>query len=217
MHGRRDGQHVLFSSLLTVPRLVLASRSPRRSLLLSAAGYAHDVRATGVDEALIDGESPADAVLRLADLKAHAALLGSEEVVIGADTMVVLDGQQLGKPDDAQHARRMLAALSGRTHGVLTGWTVLTSEAERFGVCESWVTFKTLTSREIASYVDETKPFDKAGSYALQGDDGRLVVRVQGSRANVMGLPIREIADALGDLGVERSTPDSRTDDPEHV
>lgn len=190
-----------------MPLLILASESPRRSLLLSAAGFTHEVRIGTVDEALLEDESAQDAVLRLSSLKVDAVSRQPGEVVLGADTMVVLDGVPLGKPRDADHATEMLLTLSGRTHSVLTGWTAIGDAGERFGVAESRVTFRTLSRACVTEYVKDVQPFDKAGSYDLHGDDGRLVSAVHGSRANVMGLPLRDIVNALADLGIERSTP----------
>jgi septum formation protein len=190
-----------------VPRLVLASDSPRRSLLLAAAGFTFDVQSPNVVETIPQGESAAESVLRLAGLKVGAVSRAEDHVVLGADTMVLLDDEQLGKPKDRDDAIRMLSVLSGRTHSVLTGWVAIGDASERFGVAESRVTFRTLTTDAVEAYVDDAEPFDKAGAYALQGENGRLIEKVVGSRANVMGLPLREIADALGDLGVVRSTP----------
>jgi septum formation protein len=190
-----------------VPRLVLASDSPRRSLLLATAGFTFDVQSPNVVETIPQGESAAESVLRLAGLKVGAVSRAEDHVVLGADTMVVLDGEQLGKPKDHDDAIRMLSVLSGRTHSVLTGWVAIGDAGERFGVAESRVTFRTLTTDAVEAYIDDAEPFDKAGAYALQGENGRLIEKVVGSRANVMGLPLREIADALGDLGVVRSTP----------
>jgi septum formation protein len=187
-------------------QLVLASASPRRSLLLSTAGFQPDVRPANVVEVLIEGESAAESVLRLAELKARSVERKPSEVVLAADTMVVLDGVALGKPSDAGDAIGMLTALSARTHSVLTGWMIVGDRGERFGVSESRVTFKELSDPAIAEYIDEAKPFDKAGAYAIQGENGRLIANVTGSRANVMGLPLRDVADALSDLGIERSS-----------
>lgn len=187
-------------------QLVLASASPRRSLLLSTAGFQPDVRPANVVEVLIEGESAAESVLRLAELKARSVERKPSEVVLAADTMVVLDGVALGKPSDAGDAIGMLTALSARTHSVLTGWMIVGDRGERFGVSESRVTFKELSDAAIAEYIDEAKPFDKAGAYAIQGENGRLIANVTGSRANVMGLPLRDVADALSDLGIERSS-----------
>jgi septum formation protein len=188
-------------------KLVLASGSPRRSLLLTAAGFTIDVRPPDVDESLLADESATESVLRIAELKANSTDRTTDEVVLAADTMVVLDGKPLGKPADTKDASRMLASLSGRTHSVLTGWIAVGDLGERFDVTETRVSFKTLTANQIASYINDAQPFDKAGAYGIQGEDGRLIENVVGSRANVMGLPLREVVDALNDLGVERSTP----------
>lgn len=188
-----------------MPQLVLASGSPRRALLLATAGFAIDVRSPDVDEALLADETPTEAVLRLAHLKAAAVRRESGEVVLAADTMVVLDGVSLGKPRDADDAHRMLAALSGTTHSVLTGWIAVSDDGERFDVSESRVTFKELLPVDIDSYIADAEPFDKAGAYGIQEEKGRLIEHVSGSRANVMGLPLRDIAQALEQLGVERS------------
>jgi septum formation protein len=190
-----------------VPKLVLASASPRRALLLATAGFTFDVRRPNVVESIPLGEPAADSVLRLAGLKAAAVDRSAHEVVLGADTMVVLDGGQLGKPTDNEDAVHMLALLSARTHSVLTGWVAIGDAGERFGVAESRVTFKELSTDAIEAYINDVRPFDKAGSYALQGENGRLIECVDGSRANVMGLPLRDVADALGDLGIHRSAP----------
>lgn len=147
-------------------------------------------------------------VLRLASAKA-AAVVEKGTVVLAADTVVVRDGAILGKPIDAPDAVAILESLSGRAHSVLTGWTVRHGEQERFGVTESRVVFADRSHAELVDYVARTEPFDKAGAYALQGDDGWLVTEVRGSRANVMGLPLAEIAEALAAFGIERSTPQS--------
>lgn len=160
-------------------------------------------------ETFPEDEPPAETVLRLAELKAGAVDRDSGDIVLAADTMVVLDGEPLGKPVDRNDALRMLTVLSGRTHSVLTGWTAVGKNEERFGVAESRVAFKTLTRDEIEAYVDDALPFDKAGAYAIQGEDGRLIEHVSGSRANVMGLPLRDVVDALEELGISRSASNS--------
>ncbi|GMR03016.1 MAG: Maf family protein [Acidimicrobiia bacterium] len=187
--------------------LILASGSPRRSLLLSAAGIAFKTFVPDVDEVLIEGETAAEYVLRLSTTKAQTVPRTHHDVVLGADTTVVLDGAVIGKPSDAHDAVSMLQRIQGRTHSVLTGWTLIGPHGERFGVEESLVTFHERTEDELRIYVERTQPFDKAGAYALQGDDGWLVAEVRGSRANVMGLPIKEIVDALDEFGIKRSTP----------
>lgn len=186
--------------------VVLVSGSPRRSLLLATAGFPHEVRRADIDETMVGGEPPAEAVLRLAEAKLATVDGADSEVLLAADTMVVLDGTSLGKPTDVLDAHRMLTALSDRTHSVLTGWVARKDRERRFGISESRVTFKVLTTGEIEQYVAETDPYDKAGAYALQGEGGRLISKVRGSRANVMGLPIREVTEALQELGVVRST-----------
>ena len=188
------------------PRLVLASGSPRRALLLSAAGFTFTSVTPDIDESIRDQEPAAEYVVRLSAEKAAVVTLDPADVVLAADTTVVLDGTILGKPADATEAVEMLGALSGRTHSVLTGWTAFTAGTERFGVSESRVRFHPREPEELVDYVRRTAPFDKSGAYAIQGDDGWLIARVEGSRSNVMGLPIADVVNALADLGVRRSS-----------
>jgi septum formation protein len=184
---------------------VLASGSPRRRLLLSAAGFDFSVAIPEVDETPLEAEDPAEMVLRLSLAKA-LAVNSQGTVVLAADTIVVRDGTVLGKPTDSDDAVSMLQSLQGRAHSVLTGWTVTNGSLEQFGVVESRVEFAARTREELIGYVERTDPLDKAGAYALQGDDGWLVTEVRGSRANVMGLPLAEIVPALAGFGIERST-----------
>jgi septum formation protein len=197
--------------------LILASGSPRRALLLSAAGITFTVRIPGIDETGLEGEPPADYVLRLSGKKARAIPADSSEVVLGADTVVVVDGATLGKPENDDEAVSMLERLAGRTHAVLTGWTLLGEGVERFGVEETFVTMHPHTTEELKDHVARVKPLDKAGAYALQEDDGWLVANVKGSRSNVMGLPLRAVVEALSDLGIERSADESRTEHLDEV
>lgn len=185
--------------------LILASGSPRRALLLATAGFTFEVRDPNVVETTPVNEPATESVLRLAELKAGTVERTSDEVVLAADTLVVLDGEQLGKPKDRDDAIGMLTALSGRTHSVLTGWVAIGAVGERFGVTETRVTFKVLATDTAGAYFDDAHPLDKAGAYGIQGENGRLIERVDGSRANVMGLPLREVAAALADLGISRS------------
>lgn len=187
--------------------MILASGSPRRRLLLSAAGYRFEVFAPDVDETPHPGESAADTVLRLSGDKA-AAVERPDAVVLAADTVVVRDGEVIGKPNSRGEAIDILMSLVGRSHSVLTGWTVRHGDQERFGIAESRIRFSARTESEIGAYVDRTEPYDKAGAYALQGDDGWLVEAVTGSRANVMGLPLAEIVVALEAFGIERGAAD---------
>jgi len=184
---------------------ILASGSPRRSLLLSSAGYTFETKVPAVDETPLHDEPPGEYVLRLSAAKAHVVEHARNDVVLGADTTVVLDGESIGKPRDVDDALAMLVRLAGRTHSVLTGWTIVGPDAERFGVEESFVSFHRRSEKELRGYIARTEPFDKAGAYALQGDDGWLIEQVAGSRANVMGLPLKEVVDAFEAFGVRRS------------
>ena len=187
-----------------MPAFVLASGSPRRSLLLSAAGYTFTTQSPDVDESQRPDEDAAGMVLRLSADKSMV-VASANAVVLAADTVVVRDGAVIGKPADPSDAVRILASLQGRSHSVLTGWTVRFLDEIRFGVAESLVRFVERTEDELADYVERTNPIDKAGAYALQGDDGWLVREVVGSRANVMGLPLADIVPALTEFGVQRN------------
>jgi septum formation protein len=174
--------------------LILASASPRRFDLLSAAGFTFTVRPVDIDEQPLDGESPRDYVLRLAIEKAAAAAAAPNanpgEVVLAADTSVVVGDQILGKPRDGEDARRMLALLSGREHEVLTGVAIRRDGREVTALACSRVHFLPLTTEEITWYVASGEPMDKAGAYAVQGLASRFVAEIHGSYANVVGLPV---------------------------
>jgi septum formation protein len=174
--------------------LILASASPRRADLLSAAGFAFTVRPVDVDEQPLEAESPRDYVLRLACAKAAAAAAAPDatpdEVVLAADTSVVIDSEILGKPRDDGDARRMLALLSGREHEVLTGVALRREGREVSALACSRVHFLPLTTEEITWYVASGEPRDKAGAYAVQGLASRFVAEIHGSYANVVGLPV---------------------------
>jgi septum formation protein len=187
--------------------LILASGSPRRALLLGAAGVSFTAVVPDIDETPRDGEPPAEYVLRLSDTKARSIERSRDQIVLAADTTVVLNGAIIGKPGTTSEAVEILTTLAGETHSVLTGWTVTDGETQKFGVEESLVKFNERTNDELVVYVERTQPLDKAGGYALQGDGGWLVSEVIGSRSNVMGLPIRDVIDALKTFGVERSAP----------
>ncbi len=181
-------------------RLILASASPRRADLLAAAGFVFDVRPVEVDETPRNGEAPTDYVIRLALDKARACPAAPEDVVVAADTTVVVDARILAKPADKDDARGMLRALSGRQHEVLTGVALrhgphLTSRSE-----STLVRFLTLTSDEIEWYLDSGEPYDKAGAYAVQGLASRFIERVEGSHANVVGLPVARLYLMLNDV-----------------
>ncbi|HEY8339543.1 MAG TPA: Maf family protein [Egibacteraceae bacterium] len=181
------------------PRLVLASASPRRLALLRGAGLEPLVRVADIDERAAPGEDARDYVLRLARAKARAAARGSHEVVVGADTAVVVDGEPLGKPRDAAHAAALLARLSGRRHLVITGVAVSCGDGElRDLVVSTTVEMVALTPAAIAAYVATGEPFGKAGAYAIQGRAAAFVTRIEGSYTNVVGLPLTETLTLLG-------------------
>jgi septum formation protein len=184
------------------PRLVLASQSPRRRQMLGRLGIPLEVRPAHADEAVLPGEPPGDYVLRVAREKARAV---PGEVVLAADTAVVLGSEVLGKPRDGEDACRMLRALSGTVHEVLTGVCVRRSQPalalELDAVVATKVRFARLSEREIAWYVATGEPLDKAGAYAIQGAGGAFVVSVDGSVSNVVGLPLAETAELLRRAG----------------
>jgi septum formation protein len=182
------------------PRLVLASQSPRRRELLEQLGLSLEVRPAHADESVLGGEAAPEYVLRVAREKARAV---PGDVVLGADTAVVLRGEVLGKPRDAADARRMLSALSDTGHEVLTAVCVRRSAVriEVSVVVTSTVRFAKLTPAQIAWYVGTGEPLDKAGAYAIQGAGGAFVLAVEGSVSNVVGLPLAETADLLRRAG----------------
>jgi septum formation protein len=185
-------------------RLVLASQSPRRRELLAQLGLDFEVRPADADEAVLPGEAPRAYVLRVAREKARAV---EGALVLAADTAVVLGDEVLGKPEGPDDARRMLRALSGTRHAVLTGVCVRrTSGAlavELDAVVSTAVTFAPLSAAQIDWYVRTGEPLDKAGAYAIQGAGGAFVVGVEGSVSNVVGLPLAETAALLDRAGLD--------------
>jgi septum formation protein len=177
--------------------LVLASASPRRAALLRSVGLTFTTRPVDVDESVVPGEAAAPYVERLARAKA-TALVRDGEVVIGADTTVVLDDTIIGKPIDADDARRILRTLSGRTHTVCTGVAVATTTRVASGVARTDVTFAVLPDPWIDRYVATGEPLDKAGAYGMQDGAALFVLGIAGSPSNVIGLPLH----LLPQLGV---------------
>lgn len=188
--------------------IVLASASPRRRELLGvrlAGDDAHDlvIRPADVDETPIAGESPEALVARLAAMKAAAIECGADDLVVAADTVVAVDDEILGKPDDEAHAARMLARLSGTTHRVITGVHLLRGDDARHAVDSTQITFRPLHADEISAYVATGEPMDKAGSFAIQGLAADFVTGIDGSHDNVVGLPVDVVVRLAGELGVE--------------
>ena len=179
--------------------MILASNSPRRRELLAEAGVRFEVHAYETDERRLDGEAAEHLVQRLSCLKACAAETHHPgRVILGADTVVVLDDRILGKPKSLDEAKRFLRDLSGRTHVVLTGVTLIDGR----GHADTWlaashVTFKTLTDNIIDEYVRLTNPLDKAGAYGIQSHGEMLVESVDGLLSNVIGLPVEEVVEQL--------------------
>lgn len=184
--------------------LILASSSPRRHLLLSAAGFQFEVQSPDVDETVMDAEDPDRMVVRLARAKALAIAADDETVVLGADTTVVLDQVILGKPDDEQGAVEMLLSIAGRTHLVVTGWALAQSGAiVEDGFETTLVSMHEVERGDAEAYAASGEPLDKAGSYALQGNGSRFVSGLAGSRSNVVGLPLKPVVAALRRAGVD--------------
>ena len=171
--------------------LVLASASPRRQELLRSAGISFEVQPADIPEDPLPGEGARDCAERLAREKALAiARQRPHDSVLGADTVVVVDGQILGKPSDAADAARMLRLLSGREHRVITGVCLVVSGQWSVASETTLVTVNELTDQEIADYVSSGEPRDKAGAYAIQGIASRWIPRIEGDYSNVVGLPV---------------------------
>lgn len=188
---------------MTTPRVILASQSPRRRELLRLIGIAHEVAPADLDESALPEEAPAAHAERLAREKALTiARRSPDAVTIGADTIVVIDGQILGKPRDREDARRMLALLSGRTHTVYTAVAVARGEELVSSVEDVAVTFRPLDAQDIRAYIDTGEPLDKAGAYGIQGFGATIVERIDGDYFAVMGLAIVRLVRLLERVGV---------------
>ncbi|MFH0960515.1 MAG: Maf family protein [Pseudomonadota bacterium] len=187
-------------------KIILASASPRRKELLEAIGIEFVVRPSQVEEFMYPEESPERQVQRLAAEKAaDIAKKYAGSWVLGADTIVVIDGRILGKPSDRAEAESMLSTLSGRTHNVFTGYSIMNLSfpgSNIVGFSRSEVMIRKLSHDEIQGYVDTGEPMDKAGAYAIQGVGAAIVEKVCGSYTNVVGLPLCEVARDLKKLGI---------------
>ncbi len=173
--------------------LILASRSPRRQEILERAGIPFVVRPADVEESPLPGEEPRAHVERLAQAKAEAVPAGDGDIVLGADTVVVIDGEILGKPDSAEDAVRMLRRLSGREHAVMTGICLRNASRCVVDTETTGVRFVPLTEQEIREYVASGEPMDKAGAYAVQGLASKFIDRIDGCYFNVVGLPVARV------------------------
>jgi septum formation protein len=170
--------------------LILASQSPRRAEILRLAGILFTVRAASIDESPLEAERPGPYVRRVAHAKALAIESAPDEIVLAADTTVVVQGELLAKPADEADARRMLLMLSGRRHEVLTGISLRRGSQVITDHASTAVWFAPLTPQEIEAYIASGEPMDKAGAYAIQGLASKFVERIDGCYFNVMGLPI---------------------------
>lgn len=189
-------------------KFILASASPRRSELLAREGFAFDVVPSAFDEGAIDPSSmqPHTLAQYLAMKKAEeVAVRYQGRVVLAADTFIAFEGHIMGKPHTQQEARRMLSALSGRTHSVITGYAIvhLASRRELVRSVESRVTFKELSSEEIESYIATGEPLDKAGAYAIQGIGARFIESLAGDLSSVIGLPVSAVIVDLETFGIK--------------
>jgi septum formation protein len=199
-----------FNPNMPAMKLILASASPRRAEILTAAGLSFEIRAAQIDEsspALTDAAAPEQVVERLARAKAEdvAREIGSSEplIILGADTLVVAGEEYLGKPYFAETAREMLIKLRGREHLVVTGFALLRIQDGqiRVGHETTRVWFSNMTDQEVDAYAALEEPLDKAGAYAIQGIAGRYIPRIEGCYFNVVGLPIARVWEAMKELG----------------
>lgn len=190
---------------MQLSHVVLASASPRRRELLALIFSEFEVVPSEFDESEMPGDlAPAESVLYSARMKARdVARKYPDSLVIGADTIVVVDDAILGKPGDSEDAARMLRMLSGREHQVYTGITVIASEKERAAVECTNVRFRELSDEVISRYIASGEPMDKAGAYAIQGKGAVLITSISGCYPNVVGLPLYKLSTLLQEFGVE--------------
>ncbi|MDQ4079411.1 MAG: Maf family protein [Gemmatimonadota bacterium] len=201
---------------MSAPRIVLASSSPRRRELLTMIGVAHEVIPANLDESYLPGETPLVHAERLARSKAEAVLRRvPEAIVIGADTIVVIDDEILGKPRDEAHAAAMLRQLSGRTHDVLTAVAVARGRRVESSVEVVPVTFRVLRDDEIEAYIATREPMDKAGAYGIQGYGSTIVRRIDGDFFAVMGLSLVRLVTLLDRHGVRYDFRGVRDEEPD--
>ena len=184
--------------------IILASKSPRRKQLLSMMGLEFMVQTADIDETMDLSQTPAHEVAAVSARKAEKiAAQHPQDVIVSADTIVVIDGKILGKPKDEQDAARMLRLLSGRTHTVFTGLTVFAGGETKTRVVGTEVTFRSLSDTQIAAYIHTGESMDKAGSYGIQGYGSMFVSHLNGDYFCVMGLPVCTLGEMLREAGVE--------------
>ena len=191
-------------------RIYLASRSPRRAELLQQLGITFEILPSDIDESVVEGESPANYVTRLAREKAEACLISLQSnkattlaPILAADTTVSIDGVILGKPESDEDAYAMLARMSGRQHEVHTGIAVATESGIEVALSTTYVQMGNLSDADIRAYIATGEPHDKAGAYGIQGLAGTFIRHIEGSYSGVMGLPIYETSLLLKNAGVQ--------------
>jgi len=192
------------ANIITSGKFILASASPRRIELLSLLGLHFEIMPSHVNESFMEGELPREHVLRLSEGKTEKAAAAHPDAwVMGADTIVIINGEVLGKPRTPDEAKEMLDKLSGRVHTVLTGFTVTRRSADILirDAIESSVRFREIPDDEMAWYIGSEEPYDKAGGYAVQGMGAFFIKEIHGSYTNVMGLPLCEVVDVLKGVG----------------
>ncbi|GAV21264.1 septum formation protein [Mariprofundus micogutta] len=192
--------------MLADMEVILASRSPRRLMLLQSAGLAVEVRPSHIDETPLPGETVAEIVARLGREKAMACEAAPDIPVIAADTLVAINGKPLGQPADLAKAKAMLMELSGNTHHVFTGVTVRLGDRIQADLVQTRVVFRQLSSEEIDTYLAHNEVLDKAGSYAIQGGAASFIEAIEGPLDNVIGLPVRSTLNILAKITFSGTT-----------
>lgn len=186
--------------------IILASTSPRRKELLEKTGLPFTIVASNYEEDMTLALAPHDLAKHLSKGKADAVAPDHQDsIIIAADTFIVFGDKILGKPHTSEKAKEMLAMLSGKTHSIITGFTIIDTKTKKTTSCttETKVHFRKLTADEIDAYVATGEPLDKAGAYGIQGLGSELVDKIEGSFSNVVGLPVEEVMVVLKDFGVE--------------
>lgn len=184
-------------------QIVLASKSPRRRELLSLITNDYDVLVSNVDESVNDNLSPKEKIESINLKKAEAVKkIRKDAVIISADTAVFVLGKQFGKPKNKEEAKNMLNALSGKTHSVITAFTVINGEKTVTKSVETKVTFRKLTEKEIEDYIASPEPYDKAGGYGIQGKAALFVRKIDGDYMSVVGLPVCALKQTLNEMGI---------------
>jgi len=193
-------------SMIKLPKLILASASPRRAEILTAVGWEFEKHAADVDEAEMPNEKPADYVQRLAEEKAAVvAVKFKNQLVLGADTIVVIENQIVGKPKDLADARKMLRMLSGNWHEVLTGVAIIKDEEISVGLQRTKVKFAELVEAEIEFLIKRGEPLDKAGAYAVQAQAALFIEQIKGDYWNVVGLPVSLVYELVTQINAKKN------------